>query len=447
MNAIAAYLHIERWPPQPDLLFWIALTLLAGALLGAAAHRLLGLPRVVGYSAAGMMLAALGLGLGDGQLHGTDRLIVDLALALLLFELGSRVSLRWLRVNPALLLTSAIESLLAFWVIFATLRAFGFDANTALAGAALLGVAAGAVIGRVATELKSAGQVTERMIVLSALNTLYAVLLLKMVIGWLYVDQRSDWVQGIVQPLYTFGGSVLVAGLLAAAVGAVVRRVELSDENSVLLLLGLILLALTAARLFSLSTLLVPLLAGVMMRNTSERPCIWPRHFGTAGGVLVLMLFVIVGAAWSVQALAAGAVVALALLLARVLAKALVLGGMAHWSGIEVRQGLGLALCLTPVSATSLVLLADLQASHPLIAAPLTPVLLSTLAVMALLGPVLVQFGLRVAGEHRGEKPAASPSPSPISSPSSSSSPITSPVPSPVRPPPIARTLEEKEGA
>jgi len=401
MSDIAAFLHLERWPPQPDLLFWFALTLVAGALLGGAVFRSWGLPRIVGYGAAGMVVASLGLGLGDGQLRGTDRLIVDLALALLLFELGSRVSLRWLKVNPALLLTSAIESLLTFWALFAALRWFGVAPNVALAGAALTGVAAGAVIGRVATEFRSAGQVTERMIVLSALNTLYAVLLLKLVIGWLHVDQRSDWVQGIAQPVYTFGGSVLVAALLAGAVGWVVRRFDLKEENSVLLLLGLVLLALTAARLLGLSTLLVPLLAGVMLRNASERPCIWPRHFGTAGGVLVLMLFVIVGAAWSVQALLAGAGLALVLLLARALSKSLVLLGLARLSGIEARQGLALALTLTPISATSLVLLADLQATHPDVAAPLVPIVLSMLAIMALLGPVLVQGGLRLAGEHR----------------------------------------------
>ena len=70
------------------------------------------------------------------------------------------------------------------------------------------------------------------------------------------------------------------------------RRLDLVDENAALLLLGLVVLALIGARLFNLSTLLVPLLAGVLLRNTTERPWVWPRHFGTAGGVLVLMMFV-----------------------------------------------------------------------------------------------------------------------------------------------------------
>ena len=399
LGNIATYFHAGGWPPRPDLLFWLALTLVGGALLGGVAFRLLGLPRIVGYTAAGMLLAGLGLGHTDAPLQGTDRLIVDLALALLLFELGSRVSLRWLKVNPALLLNSLAESLLSFGAVYAVLRGFEFAPEVALAGAAVLGATAAAVIGRVATELKSSGQVTERMIVLSALNTLYAVLLLKLVIGWLHVDQHSDWVRGIAQPLYTFGGSVIVAMLLAAVVGWVLRRFDLSDENSVLLLLGLVLLALTVARLFELSTLLVPLLAGVVLRNASDRPCIWPRHFGTAGGVLVLMLFVVIGATWSLQGLLASVGVVVALLLARAASKSLVLAGLAQVSGIRVKQGLALGMTLTPVSATSLVLLADLQLAHPALAAQLSPVVLAALGLMALLGPVLVQAGLRLAGE------------------------------------------------
>ena len=38
------------------------------------------------------------------------RLVVDVALALLLFEIGSRVRLRWLRNNPGLMATSVLES-------------------------------------------------------------------------------------------------------------------------------------------------------------------------------------------------------------------------------------------------------------------------------------------------------------------------------------------------
>lgn len=406
LTDIAGFLQIQPWPIIPDVIFWGALVLVAGGLLGELVFRTVGFPRVVGYSAVGMLIAVLGHGAGNTYLSGTLRLIVDLALGLLLFELGSRVNLRWLRANPALLWTSAAEAFLSFSAVFVALRWFGVSSNVALVCATMGIAASGAMVSRVASELQSAGQVTERMIVLTAFNTMAAVLLHKLVIGWLHLDTAGNWVQGVSQPLYTFCGSVLVAALLTRLVAWVARRLDLQDENSALLLLGMIMLALSGARMLNLSTLLVPLIAGVMLRNTSKRPWVWPRHFGTAGGVLVLMLFVIVGASWSLSALAVGAAAAGVMLLARAAAKALVVTGLARWSGIGLQQSLALTLALMPISGTALVLLADLQFSHPLFAPEVAPIIFSAIAIMELAGPIAVQWGLRFAGEVHDTRPA-----------------------------------------
>ncbi len=392
---IAGYLQFETWPPVPEASFWAALALIAGALIGELVRRALGLPRLVGYSAVGLVLGLAGL----GGITPSTRMIVDLALAVLLFELGSRVRLSWLRANPALLLTSVAEAAASFAAIYVVLRWLDVPTTVALACATLGTCASGAVIARVAGELKAAGQVTERMIVLTALNTLVAVLAHKLLVGWLHLEVAGDWVRAISQPLWVFGGSVLVAALLATLVAWIARRLDLADENAALLLLGLVVLALATAQFFNLSTLLVPLLAGVLLRNRTERPWVWPRHFGTAGGVLVLMMFVIVGGAITTEALVQGGLVALAMLAARALAKGAAVVALAPWSGLRVRQGLGLALTLTPMSGTVLVLLLDLQVAHPLFASMVAPVVLSAIAFTEVLGPVLVQWGLRLAGE------------------------------------------------
>lgn len=407
IDDLVAYLQITPWPLQPGVVFWSALVLVAGGSLGELVFRKAGLPRIVGYSAVGMAIAVTGYGAGAYYLGGVVRVIVDLALGLLLFELGSRVSLRWLRANPALLCTSLAEALFSFLAVFVSLRWMGLSLNVALTCATLTMATSAAVIGRVASELHSAGQVTERMVIMTALNTLFAVLLHKLILAWLHLDRVGDWTLAITQPLYTFGGSFLVAALLCGLVSWIARRLDLRDENSVLLLLGLIMLALTTARMFKLSTLLVPLLAGVMLRNTSDRPWVWSRHFGTAGGVLVLMLFVIVGASWSVQSLVVGGVAAVVLLLARTLVKGLVVTAGARWSGISLRQSLALTLALTPISGTALVLLAELQLSHPIFAMQVAPIVFSAIAIMELLGPIVVQWALRISGElpHRATTP------------------------------------------
>jgi Kef-type K+ transport system membrane component KefB len=407
LGELAGYLQIESWPPEPAAPFWAALALIGGALIGELVRRAFGLPRIVGYSVVGLLIGLAGLGV----VTPTTRMVVDLALALLLFELGSRVRLGWLRANPALMLTSAAEAALGFAAIYAVLRWMQQPVGVALVCATLGTCASGAVIARVAGEVKAAGQVTERMIVLTALNTLVAVLAHKLVLGWLHLEVAGDWVRAVSQPLWAFGGSVLVAAALAFVVAWVARRLDLSDENAALLLLGLVVLALTGAQMFNLSTLLVPLLAGVLLRNTTERPWVWPRHFGTAGGVLVLMMFVVVGGAFTVQAVLTGGVLALAMLAARALAKGAAVVLLAPWSGLRLRQGLGLALTLTPMSGTVLVLPLDLQQTHPGFAVAVTPIVLSAIAFTEVLGPILVQWGLRLAGEEHPVARRTAPAP------------------------------------
>ncbi|WAC74463.1 cation:proton antiporter [Roseateles sp. SL47] len=410
MNDLANFLQFSTWPPRLDWLFWASLIMVAAGLLGEFVNRRLGLPRVLGYSVVGMLLAALGHGFfSNPELSARLRLVVDLALALLLFEMGSRVHLRWLRNNKALLWSSAAEAAATLIVVGYGLTLLGVAPLMALSCAVLTVASSAAVIGRVGSELQAAGQVSERMVALAALNTIYAVLAHKLMMGWMQLDQRGDWLEAIAQPLYAFVGSIIVAIVLARLTAWLMRRLDLRNENSVLMLLGLVLVALSVARVFNLSTLLVPLLAGMVLRNTTERPWVWPRHFGTAGGVLVLLLFVVVGSAWNLQALATGAVLALALLLLRLLGKAVALVGLARLSGIDARQGIALAVCLSPLSGTTLVLYSEVQARHPDIAAVLAPVILSAIAMMELVGPIAVQWALRLAGEHQPHTPHSEP--------------------------------------
>lgn len=377
-----------------DRLLVLAALVVAGALAGELIARHSRLPRLIGYTLAGWGATLLGFGV-QLPLSESTRLLVDLALALLLFDIGARLRLRWLLRNPGLFATSLLESALAAGAVFWALTQFGL--STAVAGCcAVLAMPASAVVaGRVAAELGAEGQVTLRMTQLTALNTLYGL------IGFVFLKAAlaGEPLQGLQQLLHSGGLALLLAAMLATAVAAVAHWLDLRSETATLLLLGLVLLALAAARQLGASTLLLPLLAGLLLRNQNERAWVWPRHFGTAGGVLVLLLFVTLGAAWSPALLAAGGLAGLLLLAVRAAAKAAAVLLLARWSRLGQRQGIALAATLTPLSATTLVLLSELHRGDPALAALVAPVMLSALALVELAGPVAVQMALAFAGE------------------------------------------------
>jgi Kef-type K+ transport system membrane component KefB len=393
------------WALRPDTLLGVTLLLIAAALLGELVWRTLRWPRMVGYVGVGALLALLGTGADPAA--PAPRLVIDIALALLLFETGARLNLRWLVANPWLLATGIAESLLAAVAVFATARALGVDGQSAAVLALIAMSVSPAVVLRVVGECGAAGQVTERLLALTALNTLLAVLAIKALsAGWLLSDPET-WLAALPVVTLALLGSLLLGVALGAVVAWIARRLDLRDENAVLMLLGFVLLAIVVAKTLHLSTLLVPLLAGLWLRNRSDRPWVWPRHFGSAGGMLVLVLFVAVGSASSPLDHPQALGIAAALLAARWAAKGFAVFALARPSGLSWRQAASLSACLLPMSATAWVLAFDFAATHPAAAPTLMPVLLTMLALVELAGPLLLLYALRYAGELDPPEPAA----------------------------------------
>jgi Kef-type K+ transport system membrane component KefB len=400
---------MNEWPPwvpwqaagPPDAMILLAAVLVGGALVGELIARTTRFPRVVGYTLAGWGAALGGFGV-TMPLAPTARLLIDVALALLLFEIGSRVRLRWLRNNPALMASSILESAAAAVAVYAALTFLGQAPLVAGACAVLAIPSSAAVAGRVAQEIGADGQVTQRMTTLTALNTLYGVLALVVLKGWIETQRAPDMVLAAQAVVFSFLGALVLAALLAGTVALATRRFDLRQEGPALLVLGLVLLAVSTARWLNVSTLLVPLLAGLLLRNLSERAWSWPRHFGTAGGLLVLLLFVLIGSAWTPEVLLAGGIAALALLAARGLAKALVVWLLSRWSHASLRQGVALSMTLTPLSATALVMLSELYRADAPFGASVAPTVLTAVAVVELAGPLAVLLALRAAGEVPG---------------------------------------------
>ena len=232
--------------PSSGLMFVVGV-LLAGALAGEFIAATTRLPRVVGYTLAGCVAAAFGHGVAM-PLAGAAQTVTDLALGLLLFEIGSRVHLRWLRRNPGLAVTSLAEALLSAVAVAVVLRLFGLGWQTTVACAILAMPAPAAVSGRVSLELGAEGQVTQRASLLTALNTLYAVIAMTLMRTWWAADDGGSLAQALAGLAISLLTTLGVAALLAGATYLAARRLDLRNESAALLLFGLVAFALVAAR-------------------------------------------------------------------------------------------------------------------------------------------------------------------------------------------------------
>lgn len=390
---------LPSWPPGAEAIPWYALLLLVAAIAGEVVHRWLHLPRLLGWIGAGLALGPHASGLLDVKALAGLRGVLDVALGVVLFQLGQRVDLGWLRRNPWLLATSVLESALAFGAVFVVLLLL--DVRPLLAAlAAAIGIATGpAVVLSLTRELRAQGQVTERMLLLTSLNCIYAFVAVSMLLAWLHQEYSNQWLSIAAHPLYLIFGSLILALAFALATLGLLAVLGRREDAQFISVIALVVAAVYAASMLKLSLVLVLLAYGGMARAFDTRRRFASLAFGRLGQILFILLFAITAATLEIELLPVGALAGAALVAARYAGKALGVFALAPVSGLSVRKASLLSLGLMPMSGVALVLMQDTAALFPKLGPELAGVMVSAIVMVELLGPAVAYFALVRAGE------------------------------------------------
>lgn len=409
---IAPWNTAAAFAPAFNTFEWAVLVAVA-ALAGHVVQRLAGLPKVLGYAVVGALAGVAGLAGATWPLRGVGLFLLELGIAVVLFEAGARLPLRWFRHNPMVLVQSAAESLLTFMAAYVALHALGLDVKVVRALSVIAVASSPAVLMRVVADLRANGPVTDRAIALTTLNTLYALTLGTAML------RTIDRGEGTLAASLTFsltvlGISALVGAVLAAVLTGALRLVRPTSQDTAIVILALVAAAVAAATPLGGSAPLAALLAGLALKQVHPRPWVWPRQLGTAASMLSIVMFVLVSAMavrgdWGAASFGA----ALALIAVRAGAKVASLLLTGFGTGMAPRQTLWVGAAMVPMSAVALLLTSQfVSASHGVgqqVAAIALPVILITELVGAVMVSVaLVRSGEAAPPERRREPPAES---------------------------------------
>ncbi|KQW39062.1 cation:proton antiporter [Rhizobacter sp. Root404] len=390
---------------DPDLLGPLVawpLMLLTAWSAGEWVFRHWNVPRVCAYGAVGLLLGGIGVSQNVAS-HMAQGFMANVALALTLFELGYRINPRWFRHNPWVLAAGIAQALLTFGAVFWVGGLFALNTDHRLVLAALCVATSPAAIMRVTHELRSAGQVTERLLHLCALNCLVAVLLLKLVVGYWHLETSGDFGQAAFNSIYVIGLS-LVAGAVFGFVAPLLNRIATSSNSTTVTFAFLVLVLTGLAQSLHLSPLLAALAFGVVARERRLMLSHAQRNFGALGDVLAVFLFVYIGSLLSWSGLLAGLVLGAAVLTARSAAHTLVNVSVARVSGTTFRKGALTGLALMPMSAFALLLLEESRLYGFDLARDSLPVIVGLLVLLDVIGPLVTQRALMLAGEAHPEE-------------------------------------------
>lgn len=374
------------------------LVLLIAWFLGERLHETWQVPRVSSYVAVGLLGSLVNLpGLTDA-VPGLP-FLANVALSLVLFELGYRINLRWFRHNPWVMALGLVESALTFAAVYLASGWFDLATDTRLIFASLSVSASPAGIVRVANDLRSAGQVTERVLHLCAINCLVSVLAFNLVVGYWHLSTSGDLVLAAFGSVHVLVTSVAVGALLGVAAPWLLRaqRVQARDVT-VVFALAVVLLT-TMAYGLKLSPLLAALTFGIVARERRVHLTNAQRGFGTAGDLLTVFLFVYIASLLNWADVWTGMLFGLVLIVVRTATKVGCSVAAARLSGSTERKGLLTGLALTPMSAFAILLLEQsrLYGFEP--AAHVLSSMAAMMLVLELFGPVVTQRALLAAHE------------------------------------------------
>lgn len=388
---------LPSWPMQLSYPLLFGALLVVGMMGGEIARRLR-LPRILGYVLVGFALRPVAQAL-NLELLDEARIFVDLALGLVLFDLGRRMDLKWMRRDWTLLASGLAESLLTFAAVFALLLALDYPALESGLVAAIAMSTSPAVLMLIVHDTRSEGQVTERALNLVALNGLLASIVTTIMLGSAHLQARMDLEKALLHPVYLFLGSLAVGALMAGLARVIARTVEKSRDVHFTLIAGLVVAAVGLATLFKLPVILALLSFGLFARNDQRGYDLLNVNLAPVGRLLYIVLFVITGASLPLSSLVSAGWLAVLFIMARALGKAVGVLAIAPIGGLRVKQALGLGMVLMPMSSMGLLMYHDIAPHFPAFARDLGAIFLGAVIIMEIIGPLTVQWGLKLAGE------------------------------------------------
>jgi len=377
---------------------WSLLLALA-TIGGSLCQRYLGLPKVVGYSAVGAVIGFAGFSGAPWPLQGISLFLLELGVSVVLFECGGRIPLRWFRHNPMVLVQSIAEAALTYFSVLWLLRWLDTPADVAGAIAMVAMAASPLVLSRVITDMRASGAVTDRAMVLATLSTLYA-LTLGSANAEVFHRPAQTLLNSSSAVVVVLGVSIVVGAVLSLLMRLALRFMSPTSENTSILVLALIAAGTAVAAHLGGSAPLAALLGGMLLKHLHPRPWAWPRQLGTASSLLTIMMFVLVStvaaqADWSLPL----AGVVLAVIVVRLLAKAIGVGLGNVGSGASWRQAMWVSCAMAPMSSVALLIASQFVSAAPATGEMIARVALPMILLMELLGAVVASLAFYRAGE------------------------------------------------
>lgn len=375
------------------------LVLLGGLAAGEISRRFLALPRTTGYVLFGLLIGQSGLNWVTLLHIESAQLFIDLALGLILFELGYLVPRSNLENSRSRLLVGLALSLVTGFLVLSLFRYWGFSTGSALFAAALCIATSPAITIATCSDVGAKGERTGLLYTMVAINGAVAFAAVVVLVPFLIDSQPMSVFSRVSGALGSIIGSMVLGGACAGLVLMGAEKLERQAEHQHLLILGTIVLGVGTAIYLDVSVFLPMLIFGILVSAIDRERKVVAIRIASDARVFLVITFVLAGAAMDIAYLRNYWLEATMIAAVRLIGQMLAVLISRERIGMNVRGGVFLSIGLQPMSSIALVLLVNTQTLYSGMDAKLVGMLMATILLMQLFGPLATQTAIKGFGE------------------------------------------------
>lgn len=366
-------------------------------------------PEVTGYLVAGMIVGPSVLGVVTHENLQALRVFSEVALGLILFSIGAVFELSRMKRIGAKVVSIAIIECSATAIFVAVVMLFiGQGVRLALLlGAIAISTGAASTL-MVIRESNAKGSFTDTVTAVIGLNNILALIVFSLVASSLDLTSMVSnggvtlgrIASNIFPLLWELFGSASLGFLVGLLLAVWASQVKESGEV-LILLIGCVLLTVGIASALGLSPLISSLAVGATMANLSSRSRKLFTALSRTDPPLYVIFFVLAGADLNLRLLPTLGALGIAYVVARMAGKlgGAWLGARRAGFGVRVERLLGLSILAQAGLAVGLVLIA--RDRFPDLAPTVTTVVLGSVIVFEILGPLSAKIAISRSGESR----------------------------------------------
>ena len=388
-----------------DLFLKISIIILVG-LLGGRIAKKFGLPSVSGYIVAGLLLGPSFIDLVSNEGLNSLGFITDIALAAIAFSIGNEFLLSDMKkVGNKIFLLTIAEVIGALVIVFMTMYFLfnqSFEFSIVIASMSAATAPAGIVM--VIRELRADGPLVKTILPVVALDDALGIMVFSVALSIAKMTSGlADFtlIQIVSDPLIEIFGSLLLGFLLGLGLTYLANKAKGRDEL-LKISLAFILAAVGAANFFNMSPLLTAMMMGGTLVNLMHNSKRVFDNINSFTPPINLLFFTLAGMSLDLKILASVAMLGVGYILARAIGKMLGAGVGAKALGESETIQKYLGLSLLTQGGISIGLSVIVRNELPQFSQSIVTVILFSVLVFEILGPILAKIAITKAGEVNG---------------------------------------------